>query len=158
MPYYRRKGSIKSQPVEYKGIQFPSKTEFETFRALEQLRDVGEISEIELQPKFELYEKLKNLRTENKLKGFSPDSTIIYTSDFRYFDLKTKRRVVVESKGHMTDLNKMKLRLFLQHYLPEYDFAIVTAVWKKSKGITYLDSLDWHWYIYDTNPPKKKRN
>lgn len=161
MGYYRSKApknaKIRSQRVEFDGFQFPSLTEAETYKALKEKRDVGEISNLQVQPKFPLFPRLTNVRIENKMAGWDALSPCEYTSDFMYHDNITGRNVVCESKGLLSDLNKLRLRMFLQQYLPLYDFVLVTAKWHQQKGELYLKELFWHWYYYDTTPPVPKK-
>lgn len=158
MPYYNRSGGkIRSQPIQHDGYLFPSLTECETYKSLKVLFDAGEISELRVQPKYPLYPRITAMEVIDKMPMFDAFSDITYTADFEYYDISRQRYVTVESKGHFTDVNKLRIRLFLNKYLETRDFVLVTAIWHKSKGQLYLKELNWHWYLYNENPPKKTR-
>jgi hypothetical protein len=77
------------------------------------LRDEGVISDLQLQPSFDLIDKMKH--------GDRTLRKIVYRADFMY---KCESDTVVEDvKGVETDVFKIKMRLFLAKY-PEYLFIL----------------------------------
>jgi len=81
------------------------------YHELKLLQRAGKISNLKLQPEFELQESFKhNGKTIRAIK---------YVADFMY---KQGDRVIVEdTKGFKTDVYKLKLKLFYKKY-PELDF------------------------------------
>ena len=97
--YYNKK-------VVIDGIKFDSIAEGSRYKELKLLERAGEISNLELQPKFLLQEGFKkNGKTYRKIE---------YIADFMY---EEKGQVVVEdSKGMETDVFKLKHKLFEYKY------------------------------------------
>lgn len=102
-------------PTEIDGIKFDSIKESEYYLYLKSLKKEGEIKEFTLQPKFELQ------------AGFEKDGCkyrpINYISDFdvTYAD---GRREIVDVKGVMTDVFKMKAKMFDFRY-PDLTLVLV---------------------------------
>lgn len=97
-------------------IQFDSKMEAERYLLLKDMEKKGEITELELQPKFKLQE---GFRYHGK-----SERAIFYIADFMYKD--TKRKIVVEDvKGVMTKEFNIKRKMFLYKYGDKYHFRIV---------------------------------
>ena len=89
------------------GIKFQSKKEAQRYLELKLLQKAGEISNVELQPKFILQEKFKK-----KGKTYRE---INYIADFKYIE---NGQVVVEDvKGLKTDVFQIKHKLFEYKYL-----------------------------------------
>ena len=105
--YYNKK-------VIIDGIRFDSQKEGNRYKELKLLERAGEISNLELQPKFVLQEGFKkNGKTYRKIE---------YIADFMY---EEKGQVVVEdSKGIETDVFKLKHKLFEYKY-PELELRIM---------------------------------
>lgn len=91
------------------GIKFDSKKEAGEYLWLKMLEKKGDISNLELQPKFELQPKYK--------VGKRTRRAITYTPDFSYYD-KDGQFHVVDVKGYKTDVYKIKKKLF------EYKFKV----------------------------------
>ena len=105
--YYNKK-------VIIDGIQFDSQKEGSRYKELKLLERAGEISNLELQPKFVLQEGFK--------KNGKTYKAIYYIADFKY---EEKGQVVVEdSKGIETDVFKLKHKLFEYKY-PELELRIM---------------------------------
>lgn len=82
------------------------------YAELKMLERAGEISELELQPRFELCPATKHGRA------------IFYVADFRY---RENGEVIVEDvKGHKTEVYKLKKKLLLAKY-PMLNFREVRA-------------------------------
>ena len=96
------------------GHEFPSKKEGNRYLELKLLQRAGEISNLELQPKFILQEKFKK-----KGKTYRE---ISYIADFKYIE---KGQVIVEDvKGKETEVFKIKHKLFEYKY-PDLELRII---------------------------------
>ena len=85
-------------------IQFDSKLEANRYKELKLLQKSGKIKELQLQPSFELIPSFKkNGKTFRK-------ST--YKADFSYIDTATGETVIEDTKGFITELYKLKKKLF----------------------------------------------
>ncbi len=102
-----------SKRTEVDGITFDSKKESARFAELRMLEKTGNITDLVLQPKFLLCDKVKwegvTLRSRS------------YKADFQYFDPWLEATIVEDVKGYRTDLYKLKRSLFLNLY-PQYIF------------------------------------
>lgn len=148
MAYYRSKSSNgRAKEVFYNGHLFPSITEYEVYLQLEQLELAGQISNLVLQPKFTLFPKL-DVEIINKLAGWGANQEMVYTPDMMYFDHRRQRNTVIEAKGHFRVDAKLRIRIWLQLYLKDYDFIIITK---------HKNQLDWHYYYYQEPKRSKKK-
>lgn len=85
-------------------IQFDSKLEANRYKELKLLQKSGKIKELQLQPSFELIPSFKkNGKTFRK-------ST--YKADFSYIDTSTGETIIEDTKGFITELYKLKKKLF----------------------------------------------
>jgi len=102
------------------GIHFDSKIEAERYKVLKLLKKCGNITNLEVHPKFVL---LKGF-TDNKGKKVSQ---ITYSADFRYIDLKTNSDIVEDVKSEATEKDKaFVIKWKLARYIyPEIDFRVV---------------------------------
>lgn len=96
------------------GIKFDSKREADRYCELKLLEKAKEIRNLELQPRFLLQDKFKD-------KMGTTHRKIEYVADFMYID-KDDKKIVEDVKGMMTDVYKLKKKLFLNLYDSEYDF------------------------------------
>ena len=94
---------------------FDSVKEAKRYKELKLLERAGEISNLELQPRFLLQDSFKkNGRTYRKIE---------YVADFKYIE---KGKIIVEDvKGIQTDVFKIKHKLFEKIY-PELELKIIT--------------------------------
>lgn len=93
-------------------IQFDSKLEAKRYNELKLLEKSGKIKELKLQPSFELIPSFKkNGKTFRKA---------IYKADFSYIDTETGETIIEDTKGYVTDLYKLKKKIF------EYKFQNLT--------------------------------
>ena len=92
------------------GIKFDSKGEANRYCELKLLERAGEISDLKLQPRFELLPKQKDERAIN------------YTADFMYQE--DGETVVEDFKGKETRDYIMRRKMFKYRY-PEYKFREV---------------------------------
>ena len=97
-----------------KSLLFDSAKEAQRYRELKLLEKAGEISNLELQPRFLLQESFKkNGKTYRKIE---------YVADFKYIEKgKTK---VEDVKGLQTDVFKIKHKLFEKKY-PDLELRII---------------------------------
>ena len=108
-----RYGNSQKTVITYHGknIIIDSKLEAKHMTSLIILEKAGRITDLILQPKFELVEGFMIHSTKVK-SGKSKQSSISYTPDASYID-EFGRYVAFESKGYMTDSYKLRRRLFL---------------------------------------------
>lgn len=92
-----RRGKYGNKRTELDGIVFASAAEAKRYSELKLLERAGEISGLELQPRYQLVVKGHKVCT--------------YVGDFRYLD-KTGAPVTEDVKGVATDAFKIKARLF----------------------------------------------
>lgn len=99
-----------NKKIVVNGIKFDSKKEARRYQALLLMQRAGEISELELQPKFELVKGVK----------FSGDArakpAVRYFADFAYTDVLTGKRIVEDVKSPVTKEKpyyKMKRHMML---------------------------------------------
>lgn len=87
--------------VVYDGIAFDSKREMQRYLVLKKAQEDGIISDLELQPKFELIPKvtetyIKHLKTKDKVCERTAQLPITYTADFAY--AKDGERIIEDIK------------------------------------------------------------
>jgi len=95
-----------AKKVEHDGITFPSKAEARRYLQLKLLVRAGEISELKIQPRFELVKGVKftgDARAKPALR---------YTGDFSYID-KSGHYVLEDVKGMATEAYKIRRHLML---------------------------------------------
>ena len=93
---------------------FDSAKEAKRYRELKLLEMVGEISNLELQPRFLLQESFKkNGKTYRKIE---------YVADFKY--IEEGKTIVEDVKGLQTDVFKIKHKLFEKKY-PDLELRII---------------------------------
>ena len=95
------------------GIKFDSKKEARRYADLKILEKAGEISHLQLQPKFRLLDGFKH-----RGETIRP---INYFADFSYIDTEGNE-VVEDVKGKRTDVYNIKKKLFLNKYGERYVF------------------------------------
>lgn len=111
LPQQQRKYLNKKTIVD--GISFDSKKEARRYQELKQLQQSGAITALRLQPVYELQPKFKcNGKTER---------AITYKADFEY--IEDGKTIVEDTKGMLTEVFKIKRKLFLCRY-PEYELRL----------------------------------
>jgi hypothetical protein len=110
------------------GFTFDSLAEAARYCELCLLQQAGEISDLELQPKFVLLDKFTDFEGKRR-RGIS------YHADFRYVEVKNGQIVVEDVKGKETEGFKLKLKLFLVKYDSELRENLFTYVIVKSKDV-----------------------
>lgn len=98
----RKKSKFKNVPVIIDGIKFQSKKEGAHYRKLKALLEAGKISNLKLQPKFNI---AASVILDGKKKAIRK-----YAADFSYND-ENGEYVVVDVKGYRTELYKLKRHL-----------------------------------------------
>ncbi len=106
-----------SRPIEYDGIRFDSIAEYRRYGELKLLEQAGEITCLEVHPRFLLQQAFTYNHTRER--------AITYEADFAYYE-KDGRRVIEDCKGVRTEAYKIKRKLFLARY-PEVKFVEVEA-------------------------------
>lgn len=93
---------------------FDSKKEGNRYKELRLLERAGEISNLELQPRFLLQDSFKkNGRTFRKIE---------YIADFKY--IENGKTIVEDVKGMQTDVFKLKHKIFEKVY-PDLELRII---------------------------------
>ena len=92
----------RNKKVIVDGEEFDSKKEGNRYKELRLLERAGEISNLELQPRFLLQDSFKkNGRTFRKIE---------YVADFKY--IENGKTIVEDVKGMQTDVFKLKHKIF----------------------------------------------
>ena len=99
------------------GHKFDSKKEADYYVLLKSLEKDGKVSEIVLQPVFLLLDGFVDSNGITRRK-------IEYRADFSYYDHLVEETIVVDAKGMLTDVYKLKKKLLLSKY-PEIHFMEV---------------------------------
>lgn len=89
------------------GHTFDSEREATRYSQLQLLERAGQITGLELQPRFELIPKQR--RDDGK-----PERACEYVADFRYTDVRTGQQVIEDAKGMRTRDYIVKRKLMLQ--------------------------------------------
>ncbi len=102
------------------GIKFDSKAEARRYGELKILERVGEITDLRLQPKYELQPKFK--------RGKKTILPITYIADFEYLEVKGGKVVAEDVKGGtatQTPVFRVKAKMFQFKY-PDIELRIVS--------------------------------
>ena len=105
-----------AQPVTIDGHRFDSALEGRHYASLRIAQEQGWITDLELQPRFVLQEKLK-------LPSGKTQRAIFYKADFQFVRVGDARKIVVDVKGFPTPLFRIKEKLFRLKY-PEVELEI----------------------------------
>ena len=109
----------KAQKTEVNGITFDSKLESERYEQLLWLERAGEITDLILQPEFQVFRGYVNPDTGEKKKS------TFYIGDFQYVDIQNHKVIVEDTKGMETPEFRLKWKLVQSQY-PEFEFRKVT--------------------------------
>lgn len=110
----RRYSKYNAKKTIVDGHPFDSKREAERYCELKFFVRAGEIRNLELQLRFLLQDKFVDKQGNKHRK-------IEYVADFLYID-KLGRNVVEDVKGVLTDVYKIKKKIFLKKYDNQYVF------------------------------------
>lgn len=104
----------KNQKTQMDMYVFDSAKEAQRYRELTLLERAGEISNLELQPRFLLQDSFKkNGKTYRKIE---------YIADFKY--IENGKTIVEDVKGLQTEVFKIKHKLFEKKY-PDMELKII---------------------------------
>ena len=103
-----------AQKMTIDGVTFDSRKEARRYLILKARASMGQISGLELQPRYELQPSFK--RDGKAIRA------IHYVADFRYTE--NGRVIVEDAKGMQTPVFKIKFKMLLFKY-PDVDFRIV---------------------------------
>jgi hypothetical protein len=104
----------KNRKIVVDNIKFDSNLEATRYKELKLLLRAGEISNLELQPRFLLQDSFKkNGRTFRKIE---------YVADFKY--IENGKTIVEDVKGIQTDVFKLKYKIFEKVY-PDLTLKII---------------------------------
>lgn len=105
----------RNQKTQMDMYVFDSAKEAQRYRELKLLEQAGEISNLELQPRFLLQESFKkNGKIYRKIE---------YIGDFKY--IENGKTIVEDVKGLQTEVFKIKHKLFEKKY-PDLELKIIT--------------------------------
>lgn len=104
-----KRNKYKNRRIELDGITFDSLREARRYKELKLLERNGDISTLELQPRFELLAKYKNGEGKSIRK-------MDYVADFKY--IEDGQVVVEDTKGMRTQVYNIKKKLFEKKYYP----------------------------------------
>lgn len=106
-----------NKKTEVDGVLFDSKKEANRYRELKLLERAGEITHLEVQPRFELQPKFE--------KNGKKYRSIIYVADFAYCETASGSQMVVEDvKGFETKEFKIKRKIF-EHNYPDLSLRVI---------------------------------
>lgn len=95
----QKKSKYGNTKVQIGGLKFDSKREATRYKVLRAREEAGEISHLELQPRFKL-------RCGDRPVIFDSGRQAVYVADFSYFE--GEKRIVEDSKGFRTPEYKLK--------------------------------------------------
>lgn len=115
--WHRSYNKYSNNKIEYRGMTFDSKAEFEYYRLLAYREQKGEIRDLQRQVVFELQPSFKtdSGRTIRAIK---------YIADFVYYDVDTGMRHIVDVKGSKmmeTEVFKIKSKMFAYIFREEIE-------------------------------------
>ena len=137
--FKREKGKkYNNTKIEFEGIKFDSKREMKRYLVLKEAQDKGIISDLELQPKYELIpaireEYIKHLKTKDKVETRTVQLAITYTADFRY---KKDGVTVVEDVKASPNMAALDKAFLLKEKMFRYFFGFpIKRVYKETDPI-----------------------
>lgn len=112
---YTNKSKYGANKATVDGITFDSMKEARRYSQLKLLERAGEISDLQLQVKFELIPtQFEEVEVNGKIRhGKCVERSICYYADFVYTDNSTGETVVEDAKGMRTPEYVMKRKLML---------------------------------------------
>jgi hypothetical protein len=137
--FKREKGKkYNNTKVEFDNIKFDSKREMKRYLVLKEAQDNGIITDLELQPKYELIpaireEYIKHLKTKDKVETRTVQLAITYTADFRY---KKGDITVVEDVKASPNMAALDKAFLLKEKMFRYFFGFpIKRVYKETDPI-----------------------
>lgn len=110
----KKQNKYRNIKTEIDGINFDSKGEARRYQELKLLEKAGEISDLELQPKFELQPTFRKNNVTHR--------SINYIADFKYKD-KMGNIIVEDFKGKKTQVFRIKEKMF-EYVYPDLHLKI----------------------------------
>ena len=111
--------------VSEDGYTFDSIAELAEYRNLRLLELAGEISELEVHPRFELLPQYKDPTTGKRERAIYYEADFSFREPFSPGD-RWSRTVVLDVKGFETATWRLKRRLFLNRYrFPTYELRVL---------------------------------
>ena len=107
MPKFGRRPKYHNKPTVMNGITFDSKREAVRYSYLRALEKAGEITQLELQPKFPLL-GADGEQLLVRSNGYPNGRRATYVADFRYRVVATEEVIVEDVKGVRTPVYKLK--------------------------------------------------
>jgi len=114
------KSKFGNKKVEYDGFKFDSKTEMTYYKYLKILESKGEITNIELQPKYNLIPMFKKNGETFRAINYKADFKVTYSDE---------RVEIIDVKGFETKDFKMKRKMF------EYRYEELSLILVPSKNV-----------------------
>jgi hypothetical protein len=111
----RKRHKFNATPMQVDNLEFPSQAEGNRYKVLKRREQAGKITDLELQPKFELQPGFTDSSGEKQ-------RAIYYKADFAYQE--DGKQIIEEVKGFETEAWKIKRKLFLYKY-PQYVLRVV---------------------------------
>jgi hypothetical protein len=137
--FRREKGKkYNNTKVEFDNIKFDSKREMKRYLVLKEAQEKGVITDLELQPKYELIpaireEYIKHLKTKDKVETRTVQLAITYTADFRY---KKDGVTVVEDVKASPNMAALDKAFLLKEKMFRYFFGFpIKRVYKETDPI-----------------------
>ena len=109
MAYWKNKPKYKNRKVTVDGVTYDSKHEYERWKTLNNLLQLGVILDLRRQQKFVLI-------PAQRIDGKLIERECYYRADFVYVDNETGRTVVEDAKGVRTKDYIIKRKLMLQRF------------------------------------------
>ena len=103
-----RRSKYGAQPQMVDGVRFASKREAKRYCELKLLQAIGEVKELDLQPRFPLYVCRRQNAELTKVCD--------YVADFRYREGPTGVLVIEDAKGVRTPVYRLKRKMFEAQY------------------------------------------
>lgn len=103
-----RRSKYKNKKVICNGHTFDSLKEKNWYVKYKFMEDNGIIKNLELQPKFILQDSFRYEGKHNR--------AITYSADFQFYDIESKRVIVVDVKGFKTEVYKIKRKMLLYKF------------------------------------------
>ena len=137
-----------NKKIEINGTKFDSVKESKRYQGLQVMEVMGEIYDLELQPKFELIKSVKFAGTDRAKPA------IRYFADFAYTDTLTGKRIVEDVKSKITresPVYRMKKHMMLAiHGIEINEVWISQAIKQKHskvrfKSHLYAKGAEWDW-------------
>ena len=105
---FSSKRKYKNKKVICDGYKFDSIKEKTWYLKYKQMVELGVIENLTLQPKFILQEPFRYEGKHNR--------AITYSADFQFYDIESKKIIVVDVKGFKTEVYKIKRKMLLHKF------------------------------------------